>query len=248
MTPTLLDRLPQDLVAVLTRAPGLEGLPVLGPSREAGAAAISEQVLGALGKGTLVESGGAVGLVIWIGELEADSAEGNLPGVILDGRIRVTVLENLTINQTGRTVLEAAAAVAGALHHWTPGENVVMLPDRPFMAPTLVGDEQTGLPDPELRGYELVWRLPSFGLEVARRTRGPSATYSEGSGLLTITAPEGEIWYSLDDEGGVPALPAPGEPQANLYTGPIAVAAGTTVRAAAYLDGCQPSQALMMTI
>ncbi len=248
MTPTLLDRIPQDILAVLTRAPGLEGLPVLGPSREAGSAAIGEQVLGALGKGTLVESGGAVGLAIWIGELEADSAETNLPGVILDGRIRVTVLENMVLNSTGKTVLEVAAAVAGAMHHWSPGENVVLVPDRPFLAPTFVGDEQTGLPDPELRGYELTWRLPSFGLEVAARTRGPSATYDDGLGLLTLTSPEGEIWYSLDDQGGVPALPAPGEPQANLYSTPIAVAAGTTVRAAAYLAGCQPSQVLMMTI
>lgn len=247
---TLLDRLPHDVTTLLSLAPGVAGLPVLGPSREPGGVSVSEQVMGALGKGTLVESAGAVGIAIWIGEMEADSAETNLPTPVLDGRLRVTVLENMLLNRTGRTVLEVAVAVAGALHHWTPGENIALIPHRPFFVPTGVGDADTMLPDPDIRGYELTWRLPSLGLETAARTPPPRATYNEETGFLTLTCTEAEagIWYTTDDQGGVPALPAPGEPQANFYTAPVAVAAGTTVRVATYLDSCQPSQVLMMTI
>lgn len=250
MTTTLLDRLPQDVTTVLSLAPGVAGLPALGPSREPGGASVTEQVMGALGKGTLVESSGAVGIAVWIGEIEADSAETNLPTPVLDGRLRVTVLENMLLNRTGRTVLEVAVAVAGALHHWTPGENIALIPDRPFFVPTAVGDADTMLPDPDIRGYELTWRLPSLGLETAARTRGPSASYNEETGFLTLTCDDvsAAIWFTTDDQGGVPALPAPGEPQANFYTAPVAVAAGTTVRAAAYADGCQPSQVLMLMI
>ena len=250
MNATLLDRLPFDVAAMLALSNGLASLPVLGPSREAGAASVTDRVMGELGKGTMVESGGATGLAIWIGELEADSAEPNLPQVVLDGRLRITILENMLVNRTGVSVLEAAVLVAGALHLWTPGENVVLIPDRPFFQPTGIGDADTMLPDPDIRGYELTWRLPSMGLETAARTRAPSATYAEGPGLLTLTCPDNDavIWFTTDDQGGVPALPAPGEPSATRYVAPVALADGTTVRTASYTPGLQPSQVLMLTI
>jgi hypothetical protein len=250
MTTSLLDRLPADVAAVLSLAPGLQGLPVLGPSREPGAAAVTDQVMASLGKGTLVGAAGAAGLCVWIGEIEADSAESNLPQVILEARLRVTILENMLLNKTGVSVLEAAVFAAGALHHWSPGENVILIPDKPFFAPTSIGDAETMQPDPDVRGYELTWRLPSFGLQTDPRTRAPSAVYDDDLGLLTLSCPDSSaaIWWTSDDQGGVPALPAPGEPSAAVYAVPLAVAAGTTVRVATHVAGEQLSQCLMITI
>ncbi len=250
MTTTLLDRLPADVANVLALSPGLGGLPVLGPSREPGAAAIIERVAAELGKGTLVAGAGAVGLCVWIGEMEADAAESNLPQVVLDARLRITVLENMVLNKTGLSVLEAAVMVAGALHLWSPGENVALIPDRPFFAPTAVGDSETGMPDPDVRGYELTWRLPAFGLETVARTAAPAAVYTEETELLALSCedPDADIWWTADDTGGVPPLPAPGQPAANRYSAPVTLAAGTTVRIAAYTAGLQPSQVLMMTL
>lgn len=250
MRATLLDRLPADIASVLALTPSLAGIAVFTPSREPGEKAILVRVQESLGKGTMVESAGATGVCIWISDIEADAVEKNLPQVVLSARLRVTVMENLVLNRTGMTVLEVAVAIAGALHLWTPGENIPLVPDAPFFSPTGLIDEETLQPDPNLRGYELVWQLPNLGLETPVRTAPPSMVYNDASDVLTLSCSDGDaqIWYTLDDLGGVPPLPAPGEPAANRYSAPFLVAGGTTVRVACYADGCAPSQVLMATL
>ncbi|MGC4068418.1 MAG: hypothetical protein QM784_27985 [Polyangiaceae bacterium] len=124
-----------------------------------------------LGKAGLAEAGGATGLCAWIGEIEADSAAMNLPAVVLDVRLRVSVLENPVLNTGGLTSLACAAAIATAVHQWSPGENVVLLPAQPFLAPLQGLDEETGRPDRDVRGYVLKWRIAG----IRPGARGPHA-------------------------------------------------------------------------
>lgn len=158
----------------------------------------------------------------------------NLPGPQYEARIRVRVAEQPLVSEAadglnpagaGKSAGLAASKVAAALHQWAPNG---------WMQTHL--REQAIVPVAEnkvVRIYD-VWLWTTLPQAQESRTVRPTITVAGGNASIAC-AEAADIYYTVD--GGFPSQQA----GATLYAAPFAVAAGTTIRAAAYASGKEGS-------
>jgi len=132
MTDDILHRLQLDAAALLSAVPGLAGCTTLVDDT----ADIEARVIKALG--TLTKKGGKCGLACVVMQPEVTGSQKNLPGTVIQIKMDVQVIEQVTINRgTGGTLIRSDAAslrVLGALHMANLGD-VLLYSDKDAISP-----------------------------------------------------------------------------------------------------------------
>lgn len=177
------------------------------------------------------------------------------------GRIYTDALVNLGANGTGKSNARIRREYRKAFHHWTPnGANAVYCDKK--------GGDPLDLID-GVESYEIDVLLPLP--EEFETAFLPEPVISGTAAAVSITSMtngavnNARIWYSLDGsfpspesatsfpfgyvlltESGIAILSEPGNEL--MAADPISVPPGTTIRAAAYLDGYPGSSVAVKTI
>jgi Chitobiase/beta-hexosaminidase C-terminal domain len=192
---------------------------------------------------TLNQQNGLVGsvAVVLMPTLLADSP--NAPGPRYDTVYRVQVIDwpmvrRQSVGGTGISADELADRVRQILHRFTMGRGQTIY---------FAGQEPVNVPDGKI-SYSLRFKRQSQDLPpVAVASVGISPPGpGPATATLTCATAGAAIWYTTD--GSYPGSNSAACPTAKLYSGPFAVAAGTTLRAAAELTGFQQSQAISQVI
>ena len=218
-----------DLVGVLKAAPALAALNVIGYREKRLAQELDYAVI----LSTPRAPGGPVGAAAIVLMPTASAANQNVSGPVLDWTFGVVVQEmdavNMASGGTQVTAEEWGQLVMDALHleadEGLGTFRVVgqpMQPEREYVFPACIG-----------------YRV-SVGLSAGRTVqtpRVPQVAKSAAGGSVTLTCPlaGAAIYYTLD--GSFPSEAA----GASLYTGPVPVASGQALRAAAYKAGYNKS-------
>lgn len=161
----------------------------------------------------------------------------NVPGAHFRGIGLVgRVLENTTINKTGKEALHVAVYLCGLWSQKRPDEfTAALVPDK---HPIVLGN------DPKYLSYDIFFsteggaRMPIPQLDAVQLTSGSAA----GAIMLAHPTPGAAIFYTLDG-----TQPAPRNPSAALATGDILPLVSQKLRARAWLAGWHPSAELTQT-
>ena len=158
----------------------------------------------------------------------------NFKEILFVGR----VLENVTMNDTGKAALDVAIYTAAL---WSQA--------RPDTFPTALVPAEPTIKlanDPKYLSYDV--RFTSEGGAALDIPRLPAIT-ADASDPAAITLaqaiPGAAIFFTTTESSGPPV---PRNPLAALYTGPFAAASGTRLRARAWLAGFLPSAELTLTV
>lgn len=155
------------------------------------------------------------------------------PGPFFEINTSVEVIENVIINRSGsgtnKSAPEVAEYVAATVHHSpAPGDNV-------FGAQSV---ELTGIGQNERNQVVITYAVDfisegGLALDV-NQTATPILT---GTSTITITCATvgASIFYTLDGKN-------PGPQTGTLYTAPVAISSGTTIKARAWIWGYTVSQ------
>ncbi len=214
---------------------------------------------------TLNVKGGKVGACIVLAPPEETAPDADTVGpdilVLLKVHVFTKAKMNLVGIGTGKSNAQIRREVRKALHHWIPnGTNAIYC------------DSNAGSPvevSPEVETYELHFKLPlTEPFNIAHLPPPVIIGTPEAVSMTSMTngaVNDAEIWYSLDGsfpsplgaasarfgfvlltESGIAVLSEAGNPLASAN--PISVPSGTTIRAAAYLDGYPGSSVAVKTI
>jgi hypothetical protein len=177
---------------------------------------------------------GRRGVAVIIGMPQFSQAAVNVRALRGQMTIVLEVIENIVVNTTGASCEEHAWEIARLLQHmqfqpWSP----------------LVGDPQLITPSPEAVLDKKVIYSITMTMEVVAERKDKVATPSiaaEGAQITLACATSGAaIYYTLDE-----SFPGPGNADADLYTAPFTLAAGSHVlRVAAHKSGSACSDAVM---
>lgn len=229
MSADFLETLQADIVAILRATPTIIDVNVLPEDDGDMNAKIAR------GLGTLKSCTGKTGCMAVVMLPEPTQAEPNLPGPPLTVRCQVQVIEQTLVNRnpsTGACMRSSVGAmhVLHALHHHGLATHSLYPPPQNPIEPV-----------PVKAGYlsHMVTLLARYkGLQGPGKPGAVTGQMVDIEGVsaleLTCGTPDAAIYYSTDG-----SYPSPN--QGTLYADPIEnLAAGTVVRAAAYVEGLMP--------
>jgi hypothetical protein len=177
----------------------------------------------------LSKTNGKSGLSVLIPmpEVRVESNMQGVPGPQINVRISVQVIENETINRsdkgTGITAESLAFTILGLGHLFQCRATMILIADEKAIEAAELDDEMAGTV-----AYQINFTSPMSTEPYAKCT---APTLDVTSGSLSITGQSGaEHYFTLDG-----SFPRPGVQAAQLYAAPVAVQAGTVIRAATYL-------------
>ncbi len=181
--------------------------------------------------GVLNEKNGKIGAIaiVLMPELVPSNADTPGPEYKVRGTVQVitAALFNEGENGTGKTAESIARRVRQLLHRYDGGWGTWSFAG---MEPLPVAEGQVS--------YGVVFTR--LGRDVKFAKLATPLIDPDAAALpvnVTITAqPESEIYYTEDG-----SYPHPDNPEATLYSAPVAIAEATTLRAVAYKTGYQPS-------
>lgn len=191
---------------------------------------------------TTLEAGrnGKAGVMAVVMLPSADAGEKNVTGPVLDWLFPVIVIELDAVNMEpqGGSLLsaeEVSQRVMDVLHHEADEKYGTWKVSGKPMAP------ETQFNFPGCIAYRTTFVLYCGRSEQTRRCAPVQVdlTTTPGQCALSCATPGAEVYYTLD--GSSPGNASGGNPNSQLYAGPFPVAAGDTVRAAAYADGFNKS-------
>ena len=217
MTDSILYRLQTDVAAILAFVPGLSGANVLIDDT----ADIETRVLKALG--TITPVSGKIGMVCIVMQPEVTGSEKNLPGTVIQIKMDVQVIEQVTLNRgTGGTLIRSDAAalrVLGALHLANLGD-VLLYSDKDAISP---------LPaKPGFQSHLVTVHARLDGIPLPAKCADVSATVVNGSLVLACSTPLSGVWYSTDG-----TFPSPANTGSIVYIYPLALSVPALKRRAA---------------
>lgn len=222
---TLLDDIEADIHGILSAAPELALAKIL----RADAGLTEADVAQALVTLTGSEK---IGLGIVILPAEVTGAERNLPGLPVRVMASVQIIEAVLINRgatgTGIKASVAALRVLDALHQLRIGNRCLYADKNPIEAVSMKNG---------FVGYTVTVFSESNGGSGTGRVRDLEFALDLSGDLTIATATAGAaIYYTTDG-----SFPGPSNAAAILYSAPITITDGMTLRAAAYLSPLNPS-------
>lgn len=175
-----------------------------------------------------------LGVAVIVVTATAHTTMFDVPGPYLDKIMVVCrVIENVTLNSTGKTAAEIAERCAALLHLHTPAESG---------AGTFKVDRQaiTLAPSEGVLSYDVaIWTEAQFLLSAPPQVAAPVITNTAGSISITCTTGGAAIFYTTD---GTNPMPRSG----TLYSAPF-IPGAVTVRARAWLAGYLASDLTSLT-
>jgi hypothetical protein len=177
---------------------------------------VATEIESALACTTAKNGKSGTSLMVLMAQLSVETP--NAPGPVTRGRITVRALENPKLNNSGITAEEIALKCLDLFHVWLPG----------YLGGCLVAEKNAVQPSlafaPRL-AYDITFSFP-LALAQTQRPVAPRLSYATGLMTMTCATAGAEIRYTTDGD-----LPVP---DSALYAAPVAVDAGTRVRACAY--------------
>ena len=227
----LLETLQADILAVLLATPALANAAIIADSDGDTESKVTKALAG-----TVKNRANKYGLAVIVLAPEVTSAEANLPGPPLLVRIDVQTLEHVQTNRaatgTGLRSSHAAMIALSTLHLHQFGAHVLYADKAPIEP----------LPaTPGLVSHSISLYLRANGITPATKPQQVSVTLA--AGLVTLTCATGGSTIRYSTDGSYP------RPEKTLYSAPFALpAAGTVIRAAAYVTGQAPGDVLEFTV
>lgn len=227
MSDTILRTIQTDVEGLLKSVPGLALAQVLSADEGLTEADVQQKLA------TLTGST-KIGLAIIIMQPEIPRAEKNLPGPRVRVEQSVQVIEQVLINRsengTQIPANVAALRVLGALHQHSMGQTILYADQKPLE------------PLPGKKGY-VTYLVTVYAEQMnagsAAKVQQLAFGIDANADLIIQTGTAGAaIYYTTDG-----SFPGPANDAATLYAGPVTIADGDVIRAAAYLSPLNPSDA-----
>jgi hypothetical protein len=232
MSDTILQTIQDDAMGVLKNTPGLALAQVLSADEGLTEADVMQKLATLTG----VEKNG---LAIIVMQPEVPRAERNLPGPRVRVEQSIQVIEQVVLNRaaTGTQIRANVAAmrVLAALHQQVIGNTI------------LYADQKPCEPLPGKKGfvtYLVTVYAEQLNVATVERVQQLAFGIDGNSDLVIETATPGAAIYFTTDG----SFPGPSNDAATLYAGPVTIADGDFIRAAAYLSPLNPSSISNVTI
>jgi len=182
------------------------------------------------------KSPGKIGLVVIVLPPLADVPDPNVPGPVFNVLSAVRVLDQPSIRNIEVTGPQCCLYVHSAVHQVRFFPHVGQIfTDRRAIEPYDTGKDG-------VNGYDNFF-ANRFGIKAPDKVRRPQISGTASAVTITSETSGAQIYYTTDG-----SYPYVGNGEAELYTVPFTVDAGTEVRAGAYKDNMTPSDIASETI
>ncbi len=232
MSDTILRTLQADAMGILKAVPGLALAQVLSADEGLTESDVQQKL-------SHLTGAEKIGLAVIVMQPEIPRAEKNLPGPVVRVELSIQVIESVLINRSANGTLipanVASLRVLAALHQQVIGNSILYADQKPLE------------PLPGKKGfvtYLVTVYAEQLSAATVERVQPLAFGIDEDSDLVITTATSGAaIYYTTNGN-----FPGPSNDAATLYSGPVTIADGDFIRAAAFLSPLNPSSISNVTI